>query len=153
MMEFVCAVYKIINKVTGDSYIGSSKNCHRRWMEHSRPSKKHYARNRMYQDMEKYGIENFEMFPILFVDEENLRNVEQEAINFLKPTYNQINSYGSNLERQKETNKREYERYYKRMCNYEGELLSLNTLAGRFKRRHYETPTQEAKKYLIGETA
>jgi len=35
--------------------------------------------------------------------------------------------------------------------NQVGGILTLNTLSGRFKRRHYKNPVQEAKKYLIGE--
>ena len=34
MAEIICAVYKIINTITGDFYIGSSKNVKKRWAEH-----------------------------------------------------------------------------------------------------------------------
>lgn len=42
-MNKVSGVYKITNTVTGDFYIGSSKNVKRRWTEHKCPSnwKKH----------------------------------------------------------------------------------------------------------------
>lgn len=32
-MEKICGVYKITNTVTGDFYIGSSKNAKQRWIE------------------------------------------------------------------------------------------------------------------------
>lgn len=37
-MEKISAVYKIVNEVTGDSYIGSSRNVKRRWKDHKCPS-------------------------------------------------------------------------------------------------------------------
>ena len=35
----ISAVYKITNTVTGDFYIGSSKDVKQRWKEHKWPSK------------------------------------------------------------------------------------------------------------------
>lgn len=37
-MNKISAVYKIVNKVTGDFYIGSSKDVKRRWIQHKCPS-------------------------------------------------------------------------------------------------------------------
>lgn len=37
MKEKISAVYKIVNEVTGDFYIGSSKNVKNRWADHKKP--------------------------------------------------------------------------------------------------------------------
>ena len=150
-MKKVCAVYKIVNNKTGDFYIGSSVDCKRRWTEHKKPSRWNTCKNKMYEYMKENGTSDFTMFPILFVGPENLKQVEQEAIEVFHPTYNLIYSVGVDEERFSKTCSRSYNTYYKRLCNYNGEILTLNTLSGRFKRRHYKNPVQEAKKYLIGE--
>ena len=58
----ISAVYKIINVITGDFYIGSSKDVKRRWMQHKRPSVWNERQNNpMYLDMKRYGIDKFEL--------------------------------------------------------------------------------------------
>lgn len=57
-MEKISAVYKITNTVTGDFYIGSSRNVKVRWTNHKCPSmRKKHPNSKMYQDMQKYGVE------------------------------------------------------------------------------------------------
>ena len=49
-MEKISAVYKILNEVTGDSYVGSSKDVNRRRKEHKIPSVwKRYSNNQKNQ--------------------------------------------------------------------------------------------------------
>lgn len=57
----ISAVYKIVNTVTKDFYIGSSKNVKHRWIEHKSHSvwKKH-PNNQLYLDMQKYGVDKFD---------------------------------------------------------------------------------------------
>lgn len=106
-MEKISAVYKIVNEVTGDSYIGSSKNIQARWYNHKAPSVwNRYPNSPLYQDMQKYGVENFRLQLLAPVMPEHLKQVEQELIEMLKPTYNQMNAYGNNVERRKETKKK-----------------------------------------------
>ena len=38
-MNKISAVYKIVNTITGDCYIGSSKDVKHRWANHKCPSK------------------------------------------------------------------------------------------------------------------
>lgn len=100
-MEKISAVYKIVNTVTGDSYIGSSRDVKRRWTEHKRPSVwKKQPNNLMYKDMKKYGLECFRFQILVPVVPEYLTQVEQECIEMLKPTYNNYNAKGLNVERQ-----------------------------------------------------
>ena len=168
----ISAVYKIINTITGDSYIGSSKNVKLRWAVHKCPStwNKH-PNNPMYIDMRKYGTDSF-VFEILeVVEEDSLKVTEQQFIEKLHPTYNQMNAKGLNVERKKESQKeyhksdkfKDYQKQYHKsdkfkdyqkqydnqLCCYNGETLTLNALSQRFWRKGLSNPTQEAKKYLI----
>ena len=159
----ICGIYKITNTITGDFYIGSSKNVKKRWKEHKCPSKwKQHPNNPMYIDMKKYGIDKFEMQIIAEVEADKLKETEQQFIETLKPTYNQMNAKGLNIERYKKYNKKyqkeykkskKYKKYHKeyqdQLCFYNGETITLNALRMRFKKLGIEHPTQEAKKYLI----
>ena len=159
----ISAVYKITNTVTGDFYIGSSKDVKRRWAEHKRQSAwNKQPNNPMYIDIRKYGVDNFDFQILAEVEEGKLKETEQKFIELLNPTYNSIRANGWDIERYKET-KKEYRKsdkgkeshkkadnkYYSQLCSYNGETLTLNALKKRFWRKGIEHPLQEAKKYLI----
>ena len=168
----ISAVYKITNTITGDFYIGSSKDVKKRWREHKKPSTwKRFPNNPMYLDMQNYGVDKF-VFEILEeAEEDKLKETEQQFIEKLKPTYNNYNAKGLNVERckeykkeynksdkfkdyQKQYNKsdkfKEYQKQYKKqLCCYNGETLTLNALSIRFMKKGIPHPTQEAKKYLL----
>ena len=170
----ISGIYRITNTITGDFYIGSSKNIKRRWAEHKWQStwNKH-PNNPMYQDMQKYGDDKFVFEIIAEVEEEQLKEKEQEFIEALQPTYNNYNAKGLDVERQKEYLKeykktekyKEYHKEYRNMhkeeikeyqkeynnqlCYFNGETLTLNALSMRFRKAGIEHPTQEAKKYLL----
>ena len=168
----ICAVYKITNAITGDFYIGSSKDVKRRWREHKRPSMwNEHPNSLMYQDMQKYGVDKFDFQIIAEVEPERLKETEQKFIETLQPTYNQMNAKGLNIERQKKRKKeynksdkhkeycKEYEKtdkrkkykkeYNNQLCFYNGEKLTLCALVTRFRRACIPHPTLEAKKYLL----
>lgn len=184
-MNKISAVYQIINTVTGDRYVGSSRDVKERWAQHKRPSAwNHLLNGPLYQDMQKYGVDKFRFQILAPVMEEYLVQVEQEFIEMLKPTYNNHRANGFDVERRKEYLKeyhqsesykdavRKYRqsekgketlrkckqserckeaarKYRNQLCSYNGETLTLNTLASRFCKAGIEHPTQEAKKYLI----
>ena len=110
----ISGVYKITNTITGDFYIGSSKNIKSRWANHKCQSTwNECPNNPMYLDMQKYGVDNF-VFEILEeVEAEKLKEMEQQFIEKLQPTYNNRNANGWNIERRKETNK-EYQKEYRK---------------------------------------
>ena len=172
----ICAVYRITNTVTGDFYIGSSKDVKHRWASH----KCKYAWNRcpnnpLYIDMKKYSVENFVFEVLAEVEEDKLKEKEQYFIETLKPTYNQMNAKGWDVARYKEYKKtdkckdyqkqyhKEYQKsekgkeshrkannkYYSQLCFYNGETMTLNALRMRFWKQGLSNPTAEAKKYLI----
>ena len=176
MAEKISAVYKIINTVTNDFYIGSSKDVKRRWKEHKCKSIwKKCPNNLLYQDMQKYGIDKFEFEILAEVEEGKLKKIEQEFIEELKPIYNSNRAKGLDIEKQKKTKKeyqksdkykeyqKEYQKsdkgkesqkkannkYYNQLCSYNGKTLTLNALAQRFRRAGIPHPVIEAKKYLV----
>lgn len=171
-MEKISAVYKIVNTVTGDSYVGSSKNVKNRWACHISSYRwKQNPNNPMYQDFQKYGVDKFRFQILAPVEPEYLKRVEQEFIEMLKPTYNNNRAKGWDVEKRKESNRRynqsdkrkeanrKYSHtekrkrwckyYYNQLCLYNGETLTLDTLRCRFRKAGIEHPTAEAKKYLI----
>ena len=158
-MNKICAVYKITNTITGDFYIGSSKNVKNRWMSHKKPSTWNKCpNNQLYLDMQKYGVDKFELQILEEAEVEQLKEKEQWFIELLKPTYNNNNAKGWDIERRKEYNRKynksdkckEYRKqYYNQLCLYNGETLTLKALSMRFMRKGIDNPTAEAKKYLL----
>ena len=172
----ICAVYRITNTITGDFYIGSSKNVKQRLAVHKCQSTWNKCPNNpMYQDMQKYGVDKF-VFEILEEAEvDSLKKTEQQFIETLKPTYNNYNAKGWDFERHKESHRKaqkeykksdkckEYQKEYQKsdkykeyqkeyqnqLCCYNGETLTLNALYQRFRKQGIDHPTLEAKKYLI----
>lgn len=173
MIMKISGVYKITNTITGDFYIGSSKDVKRRWAEHKRPyTWKQHQNNPMYHDMKRYGLDSFEFQVIEEVEIEQLKKAEQQFIENMKPTYNSnrangldvgkwkeykkeynkeyyLQNRGKCIEYQKEYNKEYRKKYNNQLCSYNGETLTLNALYLRFYRAGIENPAAEAKKYII----
>ena len=159
----ISGVYKITNTATGDFYIGSSKNVKYRWRDHKIPSTwKRCPNNQMYQDMQKYGVDKFVFEILTEVEADKLKEMEQQFIEKLQPTYNNYNAKGLDFERRKEANRKyskeynksdkfkEYQKqYYNQLCFYNGETMTLHALSMRFIKKGIPHPTQEAKKYLL----
>ena len=160
----IIGVYKITNTITGDFYIGSSKNIKYRWAVHKCHSTcKNYPSNPMYLDMQKYSVDKFEFQVIEEVEPEHLKEAEQQFIETLKPTYNSNRANGWDIERYKKEYGKEYHRKYDKtdkrkkyneeynnqLCFYNGQTLTLHALRCRFWRAGISNPTAEAKKYLL----
>lgn len=158
----ISAVYQIVNNITGDRYVGSSKNVKRRWARHKCPSSWNERPNSLlYKDFQKYGVENFSIQILAPVEPKHLKQVEQEFIELLNPTYNSMNAKGYDAERAKETDRKYNQsekhkeavrkatkKYLHQICSFRGETLTLGALASRFLRAGIEHPVLEAKKYL-----
>lgn len=92
-MNKISVVYKITNTITGDFYIGSRNN-----IKKSLPNHKWQSvwivipDDQFYQDMQKYGVDKFELEILEEVESDKLKEVEQRFIETLKPTYNQMNA-------------------------------------------------------------
>ena len=159
MTEKIIGIYKITNTITGDFYIGSSKDVKKRWADHKCKSTwKKCPNSPMYIDMQKYGTDKFVFEVLAEVEAEELKEAEQKFIETLKPTYNSNRANGWDIERYKEyqksdkgkeTHKKAQNKYDNQLCFYNGETLTLHALYIRFRRKGIINPTQEAKKYLI----
>lgn len=159
----ISAVYKIVNTVTNECYIGSSKDVMNRWTSHKWLSTwKQHPNSKLYQAFQKYGLDKFDFQILCPVIPEYLKQVEQELIEMLHPAYNNINAKGRDVERCKETDRRyrqserckeisrkSVNKYYNRLCSYNGDTLTLHALSARFLRKGLEHPALEAKKYLL----
>ena len=113
----ISAVYKITNTVTGDFYIGSSKDVKQRWASHKCQSTWNKCPNNpMYLDMQEYGKDKF-VFEVLEVvkevEEGKLKVTEQKFIELLKPAYNNRNANGFDFERRKKTQRKAQKKYKK----------------------------------------
>ena len=149
-MNTICGIYRITNTVTGDFYIGSSKDVKERWRNHKKPSRwKQCPNNPLYLDIQKYGLEKFVFEILAEVEIDSLKETEQQFIETLKPTYNSYNAKGLDVERLKKTNRKAHKKYDNQLCCYNGEELTLHALAQRFRIAGIPHPTIEAKKYLL----
>lgn len=174
--EVICGVYKIINIISGDTYIGSSVDIYRRWALHKTPSQhKMQPNNKLYKDMDKIGTENFKLEIICKTDKNNLKQEEQETIELYKPTYNYNRAHGLDVENHKKlmykwrtTHKERHNEFSKRysqthknhvknyqyqynnqLCCFNSEILTFVALSSRFRRKGIKKTIEEAKKYLI----
>ena len=161
-MEKISGIYKITNTVTGDFYIGSSKDVKIRLANHKCPSKWNEHPNiQLYKDMKKYGVDKFDFQILAEVEIEQLKETEQQFIEMMKPTYNDKRAKGWDVERYKDYNKeyfksdkyKEHQKEYKnQQCLYNGKTMTLTALSTRFYRAGIPHPTLEAKKYILEES-
>ena len=104
-MKKIYVVYKFINTITGDFYIGSQS------IKKSSASHKYQSvwisipNDQLYQDIEKYGVDKFELEVLAEVEPEQMKEVEQQFIEEMHPTYNNYNENDLDIERYK--NKKE----------------------------------------------
>jgi len=149
-MDKIIGVYKITNTVTGDTYIGSSIDIHKRWRAHKSPSTwKLHPKNKMYTDFISYGLDKFTFEIIYQCCRPLLRFMEQLSMKVYNPTYNWMWSYGKNVERYRSYKKDFFKTYNHRKCIYNGKPYTFHSLTSKFSRMGFEHPTIEAKKYLI----
>jgi group I intron endonuclease len=85
----VSGIYKILNTVTGDFYIGSSKDCAFRWQRHRWLLKQGIHHNQHLQRAwAKYGRDAFTFDVVIEVTVEQLVETEQSFLDQYLPTYN-----------------------------------------------------------------
>lgn len=99
-MKKIYIIYKLTNTITGDFYIGSRNNIKNSLAKHKYQSVWISIPNdQLYQDIQKYGIDKFEFQVLAEVEADELKEMEQQFIEKLQPTYNQMNSNGLDNER------------------------------------------------------
>ena len=138
-------------------YVGSSKNLYDRMKKHNSNINKgsnHGYKQDLYQFLQSNQI------TIEFQLTEDYRRAEQKMIEIHQPIFNAYRANtgcgarkGRVVEYSKEYNKKfNYEsqkQYNKQLCNYNNEILTLDALQTRFRRKGIEHPVLEAKKFLI----
>lgn len=85
----IFGIYLIQNNINGKKYIGQSENCYSRWLKHK--SDYLYKNNPLYEDMRKYGIENFSFKVIKRVAVYLLKSEQEKYI--IKYNTRQPNGY------------------------------------------------------------
>ena len=107
----IVGIYKITNIITGEFYIGSSKDIKQRWANHKCLSKwKRHPNVKLYKAMAQYGLDNF-IFEVL-EKTADLKEREQYWIEQLKPSYNNNRAKGWDTEQYKEAHRRSNKEYY-----------------------------------------
>lgn len=82
-------IYKIINYITGDLYIGQTYDFYNRRRHHLLSLRKGIHFNRYLQRAwNKYGGNNFEFVPILICEKNELTYYEQKCVDLFNPAYN-----------------------------------------------------------------
>lgn len=87
-MVTIQGIYKIVNKIDGKYYVGSSTNVKHRWGEHKRSLRRNcHSNNHLRNSWNKYGEENFEF---ILVEEHKkltlleLLDIEQKYLDIAK---------------------------------------------------------------------
>ena len=150
----IIGIYRITNTVTGDFYIGSSKDVKRRWRDHKCPSRwNEHPNSLLYKDMQKYGIDKFVFEILAEVEIEHLKETEQKFIETLQPTYNNRNANGWNVERLKESHRKYMKEYQKsdKYKEYQSEYQIEYRKAHKDKNKKYQSKYQNQLCYYNGE--
>ena len=89
----ISGIYTITNKINHKVYVGQSENCYDRWIQHKTDSK--YKKSPLYNDIRKYGIENF-YFKIIEKMPAYLLNAREKE--YIKK-YNSLYPNGYNMQK------------------------------------------------------
>jgi group I intron endonuclease len=83
----VSGIYKIVNRVNGKYYIGSSKDIYDRWKEHKQYLiHKYHPNDYLQHAWNKYGEDAFDFVIIEKLLENELKNIEQKYLDKIKGT-------------------------------------------------------------------
>jgi group I intron endonuclease len=78
----ISGLYIVTNKINGNYYIGSSNNIMLRWTHHKYYSLRGSTKlPKFYNALRKYGIDNFDMKPLLYCSPNDLYFYEQRWLN------------------------------------------------------------------------
>ena len=145
----ICGVYKITHIGSGKSYIGISKNIHRRWIQHKSWVNTKNRRSAIYAAMQKYGIDAFTWQVLEQCDVDSLEERERHWIAVFDTFHN-----GYNLTAGGEYNKEFSAETKKRMSEAQtGKKQSKETIDKRIPRgeNHYRygvSVSEETKKKI-----
>lgn len=129
----ICGIYMIINQLTGERYIGQSRNIIGRWWSHTAPNTKEY--NRMHKDIKKQGRETFDFVILEECPIEELDEKEKFYIAKLNPEYNVSTGGRGNYgykptEEQKEVSRQAALKQWRKMDEETKQRIISNNLTG-----------------------
>lgn len=142
-MEKITGVYKILCLVNGKFYIGSSKNIKMRWYEHWSERERAKTKNQMmYDDMRKYGKENFRIYVIY--EGEDYKHIEKVVTYNLQPEYNIRNKtrkepYTPYIPKWKQLGYKYYHQYY---------YATHSEYFKKYQKSYYTKNKEKIKKYV-----
>lgn len=90
-------IYKFTNKITGESYIGKTKDIKRRYLQHKNrcdPAKSNFESTYFHKEIAKYG---FEAFDFQVVEECNVEELDEKEIYYINK-FNSLYPNGYNKE-------------------------------------------------------
>ena len=88
----ISGIYKIVNRVNGKYYVGSSNNIKKRWSKHKNDLNKNIHNNKYLQrSWNKYGKDNFDFIILEKISPTNLLSKEQSYLNICKNDKNKYN--------------------------------------------------------------
>lgn len=82
-----CGIYVVTNTITGEQYVGQSRNIAVRWLQHMANSLNSKKTQKLYEAIRKYGITNFSFQILEECNKEELSEREKYWIAELD-TYN-----------------------------------------------------------------
>lgn len=153
-------IYRFLDENQNVIYIGSSKNLYDRMANHRSSINK--GSNQGHQT-DLYQFLKSNQFTVEYQTTEDYKQIEQELIEQYNPKYNSNRANtGLGAKKGRETEwKKAYDKKYEeeirqnrkqykhQLCSYNGEILTLNALSKRFRKRGIEHSYIEAKQYLI----
>ena len=143
----ISGVYRIINTITGDYYIGSSNDLDRRKREHfCKSSWRQQSNKLLYKDMKQYGKDSFLFEPILLCNPEELKKYEQIAIEKYNPHYNICAAY-TGLTRE-QYNKQYYEENSDSIKqHYKQNAIAIKQQKKQYYKENIDSIKQKQKQY------
>ena len=161
-MRIVSGVYKLTNKITGDSFVSCSKNIKRSWKRLMRLTGPiQHPDSLLFYDISRYGASSFTLEVIEETDD--LKERTLYWVNQLHPSYNSHRTKEQD-EQRKELNeriKKEWLKWYKQWADYlgpkdiskltlyKGKVRTFNALCDKLHHAGLDHPGKEAKKYLL----
>lgn len=146
-------VYWLTNENDEIIYVGSSKNIYCRMRQHRSNIKRGYNGNKGKGQKELYQFLQNNFFRVEFEITENYYDLEKKLIEKYLPIFNErVLLFSEEAKKKREKSfdyKQRHVRYVNKLCNYNGAVVKLNTLALRFYRRGIPHCWSEASKYLI----
>lgn len=145
----ICGIYMITNELTGERYIGQSRNIIGRWWSHTAPNTREY--NRLQKDIKKQGKQTFNLIILEECLADDLDEKEKFYIAKLHPEYNISTGGRGNhgykpTEAQKEVYRQAALKQWREMDEETKQRIIKNNLTGR--RKGYKM-SEELKRKLI----